>query len=141
MGRIRKGLLMLEKLLGLATIGSTYASLSLLHRFLVRLVAVLALTIISALMTGVLLMGLFYGLYCALISYGLVPDAAIILVGILMFVLTASLVCATISQIKKIRGLHPSPLYANLPGYSLISSLLESFMEGFSNHQHDDHHH
>lgn len=131
---------MLEKLLGLATIGSTFASVSLLHRFLMRLAIVLALTIISALMAGALLIGLFYGLYSVLTSYGLSPDAALVVVGILILIITASLITFTMYQLRMIKNLQPSPLRSTFPGFSFISELGESFLEGFSKAPHRDKH-
>jgi hypothetical protein len=125
---------MLEKLLGLATIGSTFASVSLLHRFLSRLAIVLALTIISALMAGVLLIGMFYGLFCLLTAYGLTHATSLILVGMLVFILTAALVLVTLQQLRQIKSLQPSPFKQTFPSLSYIGSIAEAFMQGLSTH-------
>lgn len=125
---------MLEKLLGLATIGSTFASVSLLHRFLTRLATVLALTIISALMTGVLLIGVFYAIYLGLTTNGLTHEAALLIVGALVLALTAGLICITLRQLHIIKSLQPSPMKQTFPGLSFVGSIAEAFLDGFSCH-------
>lgn len=130
---------MLEKLLGLATIGSTFASVSLLHRFLSRLALLLALVIISALMTGVLLIGIFYGIYCLLTAYGSSPEAALMIVGGLVFALTATLVFVTLHQMRCIKSLQPSPFKQTFPGLNFVGGIAEAFLDGLhSHHSHSE---
>jgi len=126
---------MLEKLLGLATIGSTFASISLLHRFLSRLAILIALIIVTSIMTGVLLAGIFYGIYEGLTYYGLTHDAALLLVAALVLILTASLFGLTLSRIRQLREIAPSPVNQTFPSLGHIAAVAEAFVDGFLTRQ------
>ena len=125
---------MLEKLLGLAMLGSSLANVTLLHRFLSRVVVVVALTIISALFTGVLFLAALYGVYYALTYYGLAPQAAVSLIAIFVVLVTALLIAVMANQLQKIREIPHSLPSSGLPSFSQLGGITEAFIDGLLYH-------
>jgi hypothetical protein len=122
-----------NKLLGLATVGSTLANVTLLHRFLSAATTIVTLTVLSACMCCILLAGGFYAVYAGLIHYGIEPYTAALAVGALVVVLTVVIVTLTIYRVKRLREL---PYYSgprHMPQLSHIQSAAHAFMDGLLN--------
>jgi len=123
---------MLNKFVGMASIGSSFANIALLQRFLEGIVGVIALTILSAMMAGMLIMSAFYGLYLGLTRYGLDPDAALVAVVAIGSFLTAALSALTVARLRQLREL---PLRtAPMPTLSRLTNVTHAFIDGFKAH-------
>jgi hypothetical protein len=123
---------MLEKLLGLLSIGSSFASLSILHRFLSQLAIVLALILVSSLMAGALIIGAFYGLYTALVYDGLTRLMAASVVSALALGITLLFISLTVREVRKLRRLPSSSsgIHSKFPSLSSLSGIAEAFVDG-----------
>ncbi len=118
-----------DKLLGLAGMGSSIANVSLLKRFLSGITVVLALTAISSTMIGMIAIVGFYGLYVALIHYGLEHSAAVVMVVSLALIVAGTL--ATMAAIRW-RELREMPRIIESPLLSQVGKLAEAFMNGLT---------
>jgi len=120
---------MFEKLMGIATIGSALANVTLLHRFLAKAVVVVALTVISALLTGAVLIALFYEAYWELTQHGLASDVAVVVLTIFAIVLTASFIWVTLAHLGRLRG-GPNILQQHFPAFSHLGNIVDAFVDG-----------
>jgi len=123
----------MNKLLGIATIGNTLASIMLLHRFLSGLTDVVALAIVSAFIFCMFLAAGFCAGYFGLVHYGFTPYAAAVLVAVSIFLLATIFAVLTFIRLRQLRDLHRHDLQRDTPGLSRISSTAHAFMEGFLN--------
>lgn len=121
---------MIGKLLGIATVGSSLASVGLLHRLLSGIMTVVVLAVVTAFMICVLLAGGFYMGYICLIHYGLDPTVAGVTVGGIALVITIVLVAVTASQMQRLKDLsHPTTFMPHL-ALPTVSGLVDAFLDG-----------
>ena len=125
---------MLGKLMGLATLGSGLANVRLLQRFLSGVATVIALTIVSAILVGMLLVSAFIGAFFLLTHLGLDPVAAGILVLVTVFIAIGSCVALTVIRIQELRDIPNQTLNFDLPGMSSVIGIVEAFVHGFASH-------
>jgi hypothetical protein len=119
----------IEKVIGVAGMGTTIANASLLKRFLSDMTMVVALTAISGTMVGMILIVGFYGLYLTLMHNGLQEVAAILTVGGIVLVIAATLAGMAYSRWRQLHDL-PGNMLEESPIISNLSKLAESFMDG-----------
>ena len=119
-----------EKLLGVATIGGALANVALLERFLTGITHVVALSVISGLMICLLLIGTFFGLYFGLTHYGLDPTVAALTVGALAFLITLGIIGLTVLKLRQLQELPVHAIHASMPVLAHLSSLAAAFIEG-----------
>jgi len=124
----------ISKLLGVATLGSTLASVALLRRFLSGVTSVVALVIVTAIMGCVLLLGALGAAYLGLVHYGLDPYVAALTVAAFMFLVVATLMGFTIIRLRHLRELPYHDLHPEIPNLSRISDIANAFMDGLLNH-------
>jgi len=124
---------MIGKLIGVATVGSTLASVGLLHRFLSGIAKIVILSVISAFMLCALMAGSFYMAYFFLVHYGLDPYAAGITVGIAASLITLALVVLTIIQFRQLHDLTHRSLHPYRAGFPEIGNVAHAFIDGFLN--------
>jgi hypothetical protein len=117
--------------MGLASIGSSLANVSLLHRFLEGIISLIALTIVSAMMAGMLILTGLYGIYVVLTRYGLTPDAALVTIIALGLAITLALVSLTYARLRHLRSLPELILPRNFLPLARTARLTQAFMEGF----------
>jgi hypothetical protein len=127
----RKGILMLsvDKLLGLAGVGSTIASVTLLKRFLSGIAVVIALTAISSTMAGMLLITGFYALYLSLTHHGLDPTIAAITIGSVALIIVIVLAVMAVMRWYQLRDM-PRLLHGESPLIDRASKLAAAFING-----------
>jgi len=123
---------MFGKIMGLATLGSGLANIRLLQRFLSGIATVVALTVISAILVGMLLTAAFIGLFFLLTHFGLDPVAAGILVIAGAVLLVGLFVALTVARINELRDLPNRSLNFDLPSLAKITDIFESFIGGFT---------
>ena len=126
----------MDKLLGLATVGSAVANTALFHRFTTSLTNILALTLIGSLMAGLLLIGAYIAIYFGLVHYGLDPIAAIITVAVLLIITIATIFLLIAVRLRQLREISHYSIHSNLPNLSKIPSIVEAFMEGLFSSSH-----
>jgi hypothetical protein len=123
---------MISKLVGLASISGTVSSVALLRRFLGDIATVVALTVLSSLAVGVLVLFGFYWLYVGLVYAGLMPSEAVLSLTGTTLVLTVLLIGWTRIQIQRLRTLPTRPLHNEIPGVAKITGIANAFWEGLT---------
>jgi hypothetical protein len=116
-----------DKFLGLAGMGSTLVHASVLKRFLSGVTAVVALTVISSTMAGMIAVVGFYALYLGLVHYGLDYRAAVVTVSGFAVILTAAL--ATLAVLRW-RHLREMPRLLETPVFGDMGRIAEAFING-----------
>lgn len=122
-------MLSVDKLLGLAGVGSTIANISLLRRFLSGVAVVIALTAISSTMAGMLLIAGFYALYLSLIHHGLDPTIAAVTIGGVALIIVIVLAVMAVMRWYQLRDM-PRLLHVESPLIDQASKLAEAFISG-----------
>ena len=123
-------MLILDKLLGIATVGSVVANATSLQRLLSGLTSILALTVIGTILGSVLLVGCFGALYMALVYFGLNIYAAAVMVSLLMFAAMAVVFLIVIVRLRQLRELTRNNMRTPYPGFSQVSKIFDAFIEG-----------
>ncbi|MBY0406849.1 MAG: hypothetical protein K2Q01_04100, partial [Rickettsiales bacterium] len=94
------------KLIGVLMAGrSLSASTPLVNRLLTGIAVIVGLAILSAILAGVLVVGMLYGAYAILVAHGLEQDMALIVVGALTLGLIAMLVRQLVLNIQEIKAI------------------------------------
>ncbi|MFY9288898.1 MAG: hypothetical protein WAO98_10405 [Alphaproteobacteria bacterium] len=119
--------------MSLTSVGSTWASMAVLQRFLAGVVNVVVLTIVSAVMCCVLLVGSFIAVYYGLLHYGFDTMTSALIVGTMMILVTGALVGVTILRLQHLRALTKHSMPRELPGVNQISGIADAFMDGLLN--------
>lgn len=122
---------MFERLLSLATLGSTLTSAAHLHRFLSHFALVVVLAVMSSIMSSVFVVGLFFASYYILTSYGLNPHVTLIGLGLLATIGLTSLITVTLIKLRLLREMTSNALPEGLPRFSEVRSIGKAFMDGF----------
>jgi hypothetical protein len=126
---------MIGKLLGVATVGTTVASVGLMHRFLSGMAKIMVLAIVSAFMVCAMLASVFTMTYFCLVHYGLDPYVAGITLGIVALFLTIALVMVTVDQIRHLRDLSHFSLRKFRSDWPDIGNIASAFIDGFLDHK------
>ena len=122
---------MISKLAGIASIGGSIANVSLIQRFLSGLTSIIAFTVLSALMAGMLIVCAFYGAYAWLLQYGMDQTSAVEVILGLMFFLTAVLASVAYWRLQELRKFPTQLLHREVPGLARVSSVVNAFLDGF----------
>jgi hypothetical protein len=123
---------MISKLAGLASISGTVSSVALLRRFLVDTTTVVALTVLSSLAVGVLILFGFYWIYVGLVYAGLMPREAVLSLTGTALVLTAVLIGWTRIQIERLRNFPSRPLHNEIPVVAKMTGIANAFWAGLT---------
>ena len=126
---------MLGKLLGIATVGSTLASVGLMHRLLVATAQIMVLVIASAFMLCASLLALFYIIYLGLLQCGVPPDVAAITLGVAALLVTAALVMLTLEQLRQLRVFQQRQMLGAGNAWPEVGNIAMAFVDGFLNHK------
>lgn len=121
----------LGRLLGILAVKKTLDT-AVFHELLTGAMLTILLTVVTALMLGILIVGGLYGTYAGLMSYGLTHDAAIIMVSSLAVLLTVVLILLIRVQINKMHGMIKNLFRQQSPIASHITDVAQSFMAGLS---------
>ena len=120
----------LEKILGIASLGSTIANAAVFKRFLSRVMITVALAAAAGAMTGMLMLAGFYGVYWALVAYGgLTQLKAGLLVG--GMVILATILMAVFAY-RRWQQLHDLGSHFDSRDSIMgrVSQLADSFIDG-----------
>lgn len=122
------------KILGLMIAGKGLADTTpLFNRLLSGIAAVVALAMLSAILAGVLVVGLIYVAYMALVQHGLDSDAAMFLMGGVVMVMVAILVSQLLGTIRRIKYIPAQVLARQNPLAKRATTLGYAFIDGFMN--------
>ena len=110
------------------------ANVRLLHRFLSGVATVIALTVVSAIMAGMLLSAAFVGNFILLVHLGLDPIAAGILVVVAVLAFLGVLIAMTVRRVEELRDLPNRYLNFDVPVLAKVTDFVESFIGGFIQH-------
>jgi hypothetical protein len=119
-------------LLGLLAFRNIGKQTQLIREFLNGLAVVIALTIISGMLVGALLVGGLYAFYHVLVSYNMQPGAALWLTAGIAVVLTALVVSLTLSAICRLGQLPKQIMEASAPIATKTNGIINSFLDGLS---------
>jgi len=122
---------MISNLLGVASVGSTLASASIMHRFLSSMAKIMVLAIVCAFMLCALMVGVFVALYFGLVHYGLDPVTVGIALGIAALLLTVSLAAATTHQLRRFRDHSAFSLPRSRSDWPDLGNIANAFIDGF----------
>ena len=122
---------MLGKLLGVATVGSTLMGVGLLHRFLVAAAQLMILVIISSFMLCASLASIFCIIYFCMMQFGIAPQVAGIILGVVALLTTAVLVALMLDQLQKLRSFYPRQAAVNAGSLPDIGHIAMAFIDGF----------
>jgi hypothetical protein len=125
----------IEKMLGIAGIGTTFVNVStnvsILRQFMAGVTIVLALTAISCTLLGGLIAVGFYAFYLALVHYGLDADAALITVSSTAFLVILALGAIAAARWRELREM-PKLLNIEMLGIGKAGRLVDAFLAGLS---------
>ena len=118
------------KIVGLITLGKGFTQTLMFRKFLSGVAAVVALTIITGMMVGSLMLVSIYGIYLALMNYGLEPTAAMFAtVGIAVFI-TGLLIFFTLAHLRRLADVPKQLMQTESPVAQRMSTLADSFVDG-----------
>ena len=120
---------MLEKILGLASIGGILSGLTLTKRFIVSAVMIVALAVMGAIIAAALIVFGLYSSYECFIRHGTDPDmAALYSLGIGLVALLIVVGCAA-CKVKKLQAIPVCSSTASIAGSSVMA-MLHGFYRG-----------
>jgi len=123
---------MLGKIFGMVTVGSTLASVGLLHRFMMATAQMMILVIICAFLLCASLASVFYIFYFCLVQFGIAPLMAGVALGVVTLLVTIALAVFTSYQLQRLRNMHSRYLSRGNNGIDL-SHVAMAFIDGFLN--------
>lgn len=120
----------IDRLLGLAGMGSTIANISFLKRFLSGVAVVVALTAVSSTILGMLLVAGLYALYISLVHHGLDPAVAALTASGIALAIVIALAVLAIMRWYQLRDM--PRLFDNMeaPIINRVSRLADAFISG-----------
>ena len=123
---------LLGKIIGVMMAKRTIADVTpMFHRLLVGIAAIVVLSILSSLLAGVLMLGLIYAAFTALVNHGLEPEAAMMIIGAVIVILTAFMVNQIFVSIKKIKHIPAQVLPKQNPLADRATKAGYAFIDGF----------
>lgn len=123
----------LQKLLAIAGVVRSVYGRFVIQHLLSQAVIVIGLSIVSAILVSVLLIGGFVVAYHALLNHGLTVEQAALAVAGLITLLTALSISQTFRAVRRMRNM-PHNMVSNKSPISLrAGEVVDSFLEGFLN--------
>jgi hypothetical protein len=124
---------MIDKLLGMAAVGSTLVNATLLHRFLSGIASIVMLAIVGAFLVCCLLAGGFALAFLELLHNGFDPYTAGLALGGIGFAITAVLLTLTMMRIRSLLELSAGNFLRHGYGTSDIGAIIDGFIAGLVN--------
>lgn len=100
-----------------------------LQRLVSGMIVVASLTIITAMMIGVIIIGGFYAAYFAFVYYGWEPQNALILIGAMAVLAITVFVVIIAKCLRRLREM-PAKLLATLPVVARVNEAFDGFLDG-----------
>ncbi len=122
----------IAKILGLMLAGRSVAdSTPMFGRLLSGIAAVVALAILSSILAGVLVVGMIYAAYAALVAHGLEPNAAMMIMAGVIIIMTGLMVNQLFVTIRRIKHIPAQVLVRKNPLAERATKLGFAFVDGF----------
>lgn len=122
----------LGAILGLISLGRAFAGTPLYKRFLSGVAAVVCLTIVTGMVAGALLIGLFYGVYELFLHNGLAQTPAIFTTFALGLLTLVVLVMCTLSHLRGLIDVPKLLLQYQSPLASRATTIVQAFIDGIT---------
>lgn len=122
---------MINKLLGVASVGSILASANIMHRFLSSMAKIMVLAIVCGFMLCALIVGFFAVLYFSLVHYGLDPTAAAMGLGATALLLTVTLMAAITHQLRRFGDHSAYSMPKSRSDWPDLGNIANAFLDGF----------
>jgi len=129
---------MIEKLIGALMLGKTIVNVSIVPRFVLALANVVGLAVISAFLCCAFLASGLYVIHLELLSHGLDPTSAALVMFALVTVLAVACCALTVVSFHNLKNLAPYKLHVDLPKLLEIPQLngvtgvIQSFLDGLA---------
>src|SRR5690242_11676755 len=128
-----KGVAMISKLVGLASMGGTFANVKMLQKFLAGITGVIAWTVIGALMAGAVILFAFYGVYVGLVYAGMTSNAAVITIFFLLLLLTMFFAGMAVLKLQQLREMPYYVVRHNMPpAVHRVGGVVNAFLDGLT---------
>jgi hypothetical protein len=123
----------LSKVVGLWMLGRTASTSAILfQRLLAGLAAIAVLAVVTAILIGVLMVGLLYLMYTYLVAHGLEPNVAMLVVGGVTLAFLALTVAYIVAYWRKVRSVPQQLVRMNAPISTRLHDVVDAFMSGMS---------
>lgn len=120
----------METLLALANLGQRTYGRWLFHRLISGIFVVVGLTIIISIMISAVLVGSLMAAYFTFIHYGVYPQIAMVITGVLAILIITLLILLTLLRLRHLRKM-PQTLLKQSPVTSCAAGVLQAFLDGF----------
>ncbi len=123
---------LIEKIVGLASIGGAISNVALLRRFLTDIASVVVLSVLSSMAGGMLILCAFYWMYVGLIYYGVGREDALLALTSLAILLTILLVSWTTVRIRlRLRSVSAQAMTSEKsPAPLVLPNVVNAFIDG-----------
>lgn len=122
---------LISKLVGMIVAGRTIVDTVPMFQKLMRGIAmVVGLAVVSGILAGVLLVGVIYAAYAALVDHGLEAGAAMMIIGGIVLVVTGLLVRQVLVSIEKIKMIPQQVLVKQNPLAQKAARMGNAFLDG-----------
>ena len=126
----------ISRLAGFAQVGGTLANIGMMHRFSAGITSIIAFTVLSSLMAGMLLVCGFYGMYLGLVQYGMDSNAALMVIALVMLFLTILLGAMAYLRLQELRDIPTRFMRREPPGFARVGNVVNAFLKGFNEGPH-----
>lgn len=125
---------LVSSIIGTNLLSPAIDTTTLLQRYLTRLLALVALTTFSAFMCCLVIVGLLYGLYEALVRHGLQADVALMVVLGLVTLTAIGAIATTVHLLSGLREVSATNVNQRGIQRSRASSVFHAFLDGLKGH-------
>lgn len=87
--------------------------------------------IVTAILIGTMLASSLYAAWSALIHYGMPPERAALLIGLLCVLLTLAFILLTLMSLRRLRDI-PNPLFGKSTVSGRFDDVVDAFFEGLT---------
>jgi hypothetical protein len=121
----------LGTILGIISLGRSFAGTSLYRKFLSGVAVVICMMIVTGMIAGALLLGAFYGVYQGFMYYGMESTPALIATFGLGAMVFAILVMLTLNHLRSLVSIPQMLVRDENPIASRATDMVQAFIDGF----------
>jgi hypothetical protein len=121
----------LDKLIGLATVGSSISSAYQLKRLMPKIVKAVVLAVLTSMMAMFLAAACLGAFYLGLVNAGYDPLEAMLIIGGLLLLVTLAFLGLTLKHFFVVRENMHHVLRPKIPIASSVQDIIEAFLDGF----------
>lgn len=121
---------MLTTIIGLVSAGRAFTETPMYHRLVSGVAVLVALVVVTAMVFGALLIGLFYAAFLAFMAYGLESTPALIATLALGLLTLGLMIAATLHYIRNTFDLKNLVTHSPFPIASKVGGVANAFLDG-----------